>query len=103
MTLEEKTEAGYKSHAGEMGYNDGIRHKLYFDGFKDGYSAAGNVTWHDLRKNPDDLPTDKHFKITSDGDIALYDYFLGKWYDLCSDELTYHPLAWCEIPVYQFL
>lgn len=61
---------------------------------------AGRQKWHDLRKNPDDLPTDKHFKITSDGDIALYDWFLEKWYDLRSDELTYHPFAWCEIPKY---
>jgi hypothetical protein len=61
---------------------------------------AGRPKWHDLRKNPDDLPTDKHFKITSDGDIALYDWFLGKWYDLRSDELTYQPIAWCEIPKY---
>lgn len=98
MTDEEMAEAGYKSHAGEIGYHDETRHKLYFDGFKDGYMAAGNVTWHDLCKNPDDLPTDKHFKITSDGDIALYDCFLEKWYDLRSDELTYHPAAWCEIP-----
>ena len=100
MTLEEMAEAGYKSHACEMGYNDGTQHKLYFDGFEDGYMAAGNVTWHDLRKNPDDLPTDEHFKITSDGDIAFYDWFLGKWYDLRRDELTYHPFAWCEIPKY---
>lgn len=56
MTLEEKAEAGYKFHSGEMGYNDGTRHKLYFDGFNDGYSAAGNVMWHDLRKDPKDLP-----------------------------------------------
>lgn len=57
MTLKEKAEEGYKSHAGKMGYNDGTRHKLYFDGFKDGYRAAENVTWHNLCKNPDDLPT----------------------------------------------
>ena len=61
---------------------------------------AGRLKWHDIRKNPDDLPTDKHFKITSDGDIALYDCFWEKWYDLRSDELTYHPAAWCEIPTF---
>ena len=63
--------------------------------------GAGRLKWHDLRKNPDDLPTDKHFKITSDGDIALYDLFLGKRYDLRSDELTYQLAAWCEIPTFE--
>lgn len=63
--------------------------------------GAGRLKWHDLRKSPDDLPTDKHFKITSDGDIALYDLFLGKRYDLRSDELTYQLAAWCEIPTFE--
>lgn len=78
--------------------------KAFTKGFDLGVKAvsdAGRVKWHKLCKNPDDLPTDKHFKITSDGDIALYDCFLGKWYDLYSNELTYHPAAWCEIPRFE--
>lgn len=75
--------------------------KALAKGFDLGVKAvcdAGIPKWHDICKNPEDLPTDKHFKITSDGDIAFYDCFLDKWYDLRSDELTYHPAAWCEIP-----
>lgn len=78
------------------GREEAIRDASFEDGAKFGYHKA--IEWHDLRKDPDDLPTDKHYKITSDGDIALYDYFWEKWYDLRSDELTYHPAAWCEIP-----
>lgn len=76
-----------------------IHDVTFKDGAEFGYHKA--IKWHDLRKDPDDLPTDKHFKITSDGDIALYDCFWEKWYDLRSDELSYQPAAWCEIPKFE--
>lgn len=41
--LEELEEEGYKSHIGEIGYNDGTQHKLYCDGFKDGFNVGMNT------------------------------------------------------------
>lgn len=101
MTLEEKAKklASSVPLREDIPFQDYLRVQLasmYYTG-----AVENGIIWHDLLKNPDDLPTDKHFKITSDGDIALYDCFLGKWYDLRSDELTYHPAAWCEIPEFK--
>lgn len=82
MTLEEMAEEGYKSHVGKMGYHDGTQHKLYFDGFKDGYRVARNGTWHDLLKNPTDLPKEEameyeyHCECKLDGSITLNDAIL---------------------------
>ena len=74
--------------------------KAYDEGFKDCAKAKLNVTtisdcpikneWHDLRKNPADLPEIKrHYfsktVITDNGNIAYYDYSDGFWYDWNDD------------------
>ena len=108
MTLEEKAEAGYKSHAGEMGYNDGTRHKLYFDGFKDGFKA-GRPMWHDLRKNPEDLPETLHPVYAKlDSGTYVFAYCVNKiWHENDDGIILYHGngkskvIAWCEIPKFE--
>lgn len=66
--------------------------------------------WHDLRKNPNDLP-EKEDKFNSklvyisypdrDTDFAYYEFPHKEWYRLFNDELTISPIAWCEIPKFE--
>lgn len=92
--------------------------KIYKDGYIAGAKENG-VVWHDLRKNPNDLP--KEFKIikkafgiypeekyihtvlNQDGEHVHYIY--GDWYyiyneDIVGDSPRANVIAWCEIPKY---
>ena len=91
--------------------------KAYDEGFKDCAKARLNVTtisdcpikneWHDLRKNPADLPEIKrHYSsktvITDNGNIAYYDYSDGFWYDWNDDyQLGTEVIAWCDFPKFE--
>ena len=75
-------------------------------GYKDGFLAglkAGRPQWHDLRKDPNDLPKhsvrvlvlleDKLYEISSisaDNRWVCTDYYTGE------DKV----IAWCEIPTF---
>lgn len=70
---------------------------------------AGKPQWHDLRKNPDDLPPlEKGAEfvsvdvLTARGEIACYQHCHGEncWRD-CNWNEIYTPRAWCEIPKYE--
>lgn len=61
-------------------------------------ATENGIVWHDLRKNPEDLPKDKEFKITDKGNIGFYDSHWEKWYYWNSNEMIFPPIAWCEIP-----
>jgi len=59
--------------------------------------------WHDLRKNPDDLPnTDdkEHEYVVSDnlGCRMLARYYCGKWSNY---GLIDNVIAWCELPTFK--
>ena len=68
--------------------------KAYLDGLHE-----GQPKWHDLRKDPNDLPKDSKevLIITSDNrkHIGFYD---NGWY--CS-ECSGIVIAWCEIPQFK--
>lgn len=79
----------------------------YERGFIDGvkYGCNKSNEWHDLRKNPNDLPPleGKNVSInilTDDGIIAYYSYGCRMWYDFNNDCLS-SPKAWCEIPQFE--
>ena len=82
-----------KSHAYRLGRYDG-----FLAGLK-----AGRPQWHDLEKDPADLPKDKHNVWCK----CLDEYGEG-WYDKDTDTWTliyrgYHVHcieAWCEIPTF---
>lgn len=98
MTLEEKAKklASSVPLRKDIPFQDYIRAQLasmYYTG-----AVENGVVWHDLRKNPNDLPTDKFFKIIDHGNIGFYDSFLGKWYYWDSSEMIYLPIVWAEIP-----
>ena len=65
--------------------------------------------WHDLRKNPNDLPkrnnelTDRSDVIITDKGIAHYNFRKQKWYVHnfeCDMSFSEGVIAWCEIPKY---
>ena len=64
---------------------------------------AGRPQWHDLRKNPNDLPESRHKSIVNqDGEKVMYDYSCKAWrYDDADEYLCDTPIAWCEIPQFK--
>lgn len=71
------------------------------------YIAGSKGRWHDLRKNPADLPDLKNkysskVVITDKGHVAYYDYSDGLWYDFDFDyELGSEVIAWCYFPSFK--
>ena len=68
---------------------------------------AGRPKWHNLRKNPDDLPKrDERFStnisiavMTQDNNFAFYCFDDKKWY-FQGVEIG-NVVAWCEIPKFE--
>lgn len=97
-------DCGY-CHGEADGYEDG-----FIDGVEYGLSIA--YKWHDLIKDPTDLPKNegyylvcmkynyRHTYILNYGQDEYDDEEKMDWYD---DESTYDPtevIAWCEIPTF---
>ena len=70
------------------------------DGFLAGLKAARQEKWHDLRKDPNDLPQD--CALNQDGKRVLYDHINKVWRNDDADEYICDDLiAWCEIPIFE--
>ena len=67
----------------------------YIDGFKDGAEFGYNKAneWHDLRKDPNDLPNDYRYVWTNVG-ASYYDSSDQCWRDEFGR--TQGVIAWCE-------
>ena len=111
MTLEEKAEKYARKTK-----------KVDWEGFdvdkearKEGYIAGATengIIWHDLRKNPDDLPDSNRtvFAVARVGGNRQYPYLAQYWkgskVEWCcwmnnmQRELV-EPDAWCEIPEFE--
>lgn len=92
--------------AGKMFMQD--ENTCYKDGFLAGLKE-GRQQWHDLRKDPNDLPkrnnelTDKSDVIITDKGIAHYNFRKQKWYVHnfeCDMSFSECVIAWCEIPTF---
>jgi hypothetical protein len=60
---------------------------------------AGRPQWHDLRKNPNDLPEDGRIVSDQEGNNVRYVERLNKWFyrhRTCKANV----IAWCEIPTF---
>ena len=77
--------------------------------FKNGYlvgAIENGIQWHDLRKDPNDLPKDNVVLIQTESNchfIALY-YPEEKWwgtYEMLSHRIHGKIIAWCEIPQFK--
>lgn len=73
--------------------------KFYRYGFQDGYitgSIENGIQWHDLRKDPNDLPKDYKVVLNQAG--------IPTWYDPTRGFLGLDGvgvIAWCEIPIFE--
>ena len=57
--------------------------------------------WHDLQKNPKDLPDACLNIVNQDGEKVRYDYVNEVWrIDDVNDYICDVPIAWCEIPTF---
>ena len=79
--------------------------QAYVDGLN-----KGRQKWHDLRKDPQDLP--KEIEIYSmpvyivsehgNSDLAQYDYKQKLWcYKYSNEHILYDVAAWCELPKFE--
>ena len=67
-----------------------------------GLKAARKEMWHDLRKNPDDLPEIYMGVLNQNGMNVVYDYTNKVWRNDDADEyICDDPIAWCEIPTFE--
>jgi hypothetical protein len=60
---------------------------------------AGRPQWHDLRKDPNDLPEDGRIVSDQEGNNVRYVERLNKWFyrhRTCKANV----IAWCEIPTF---
>lgn len=60
---------------------------------------AGRPQWHDLRKDPNDLPNDGRIVSDQEGNNVKYVVHLGEWFYrhiTCKANV----IAWCEIPTF---
>lgn len=72
------------------------------EGFLAGLKAARKAMWHDLRKNPNDLPEIYMGVLNQNGMNVMYDYTKKVWRNDDADEyICDDPIAWCEIPIFK--
>lgn len=80
---------------------------LAYVSVKEAYLAglkAGRPKWHDLRKDPNDVPFQEknkkwHIVLDNFGNKCFYDNIINKWRRLETLDII-EPTAWCEIPKY---
>ena len=97
-------------------YERGVNTKTCFDeleyilkrAFKAGKNMNAPTKWHDLRKDPNDLPV--RMCIDNDGNVVRlfrnswdkkstwyrYDFHEREWWQMETE-----PIAWCEIPKFE--
>ena len=72
------------------------------EAFLAGLKAARQEMWHDLRKDPNDLPEIYMSVLNQNGMNVMYDYTNKVWRNDDADEyICDDPIAWCEIPTFK--
>lgn len=69
---------------------------------KQGFLAGLRVSkspWHDLRKDPNDLPEDTYDVLDQAGYKVHYDFSQNVWLNE-KDEVDNHVTAWCRVPIF---
>lgn len=125
MTDEEKAKEGFHKHITEdICYFSKAEKNIYKDGYFDGLAEGRKEKWHDLRKDPYDLPSSKTsteipvllvYKSAIDGEIVVEEHIyidyegficLGSYYQGDYREPPYFKkegvlIAWCELPKFE--
>lgn len=66
----------------------------YIDGAKE-----NGVVWHDLRKDPNDLPSNSYFCLNERGDHIHWNKHYQKWQN--KQGIFTDVIAWCEVPRFE--
>lgn len=96
--------------ARQYGHNMEVEFIDNKDAFNIGYKAflaglkASRLEWHDLRKNPNDLPEKINFisktVVNQIGTPCHYNYDLKCWQNWSYIKID-TPIVWCEIPKFK--
>jgi hypothetical protein len=98
MIDEELADSSFRSK--KLLYKASNNERTYIDGFLAGLEA-GRSKWHDLRKDPKDLPEPYTTVLDQDGVQVIYDYNKDVWRTDDADNYTCDtPIAWCEKPTF---
>lgn len=79
----------------------------YIKGYKAGYAKStkeNGVIWHDLRKDPNDLPdTDRLVVVKYEDEEEDFDSFCLPygWESVIEEYHFFNPVAWCELPKFR--
>ena len=94
-----------KHHKRLFGHKPVVMKELnmtFKDGFLAGFEAARQEKWHDLRKDPNDLPEAYMSVVNQNGVDVIYDDTKKVWrYNDADECICDTPIAWCEIPTFE--
>ena len=105
MTDEEKAEEYFNKHKyahdNRNGKQETIHKKIYLDGLAEGREEK----WHDLRRNPNDLPKECQNVLCLCNDIGCKYYCTGHliyktWFSNTESKVL-RVTAWCELPKFE--
>ena len=88
----------YKTYPVTLNIGEEERKKEVMDIFLAGLKA-GRPQYHDLRKDPNDLPEDTYDVLDQAGYKVHYNFFQNVWVN-DKDEIDENVIAWCEIPTF---
>lgn len=74
----------------------------WIDGAKWGMEHA--IEWHDLRKNPDDLPSHSGLYCAQNGEVREFDKEEKSWFTVHFEpcmNCTEETFLWCELPQFK--
>lgn len=114
MTLEERAEE-YKESKRHKSFREDvgtvqINYESYLNNLKQAHkdgAKENGIIWHDLRKDPDDLPKVGVQVFSEQGTLVIYkgDGFNWVEYSPNADNIKLRkweePIAWCEIPQFK--
>ena len=88
----------YKTYPITLNIGEEERKKEVTDIFLAGLKA-GRPQYHDLQKNPNDLPEDTYDVLDQAGYKVHYNFFQNVWVNE-KDEIDKNVIAWCEVPTF---
>ena len=114
--LRQKAKDYANDKADKGNYDYAVGDNVYFckSALEQAYIAGATengIQWHDLRKDPNDLPTtpkdadEWRTVLGQDGNLWFYNENERSWYTIGDDNEwgtgTHVPIAWCEIPQFK--